>query len=221
MATYSSILAWRIPEEPGGLQSIGLQRVRYDWSDLAGTHRLYSMPGSPLSSMTSQSLLKLMSIESVTLSNHLIHCYPLLLLPSVLPSTGVFSNELAIHIRWPKYWCFSNSPFNDYSKAPILQCSGFFMVQLPHLYVIVRDYYCLCFLMLFRLSRLSFPSGSDSKESACKVGDLGSIPGLGRFLGKGGGYPLHYSCLENPRDGGAWQATVHGVANSEVMWLSN
>ena len=180
------------------------------------------MPGSPLSSITSQSLLKLMSIESVMLSNHLIHCYPFLLLPSVLPSTGVFSNELAIHIRWPKYWCFSNSPFNDYSKAPVLQCSAFFMVQLPHMYVTVCDYYCLCFLMLFRLSRLSFPSGSDSKESACKVGDVGSIPGLGRFLREGGGYPLRYSCLENPRDGGDWQATVHGLQSQRWHdWATN
>ena len=63
----------------------------------------------------SQSLLKLMSIESVMPSNHLILCLPLLLLPSIFPSSRVFSNELALCSRWPKYWHFSISPSNDYS----------------------------------------------------------------------------------------------------------
>ena len=112
----------------------------------------------------SQSLLKLMSIESVMPSNHLIICRPLLLLPSAFPSIRVFSSELALHIRWPKYWSFSFSisPSSDYSglisfsidwfdlpavqgtfksllqhhnlKASIFYHSAFFMVQLPHLY---------------------------------------------------------------------------------------
>ena len=68
-----------------------------------------------LSFTTSRSLLKLMSIESVMLSNHLILCHPLLLLPSVFPRIRVFSNELALHIKWPKYWSFSISPSNEYS----------------------------------------------------------------------------------------------------------
>ena len=70
-----------------------------------------------LSSTISQSLLKFMSIESVMPSNHLILCCPLLLLPSIFPSIGVFSNESALHIRWPKYWnfSFSTSPSNEYS----------------------------------------------------------------------------------------------------------
>ena len=54
--------------------------------------------------------------------------------------------------------------------------------------------------------------GSDGKESACNTGDPGLIPGLARSPGEGHGYPLQYSCLENPIDRGAWQATVHGVA---------
>ena len=64
-----------------------------------------------------QSLFKLMSIESVTPSNHLSLCHPLLLLPSVFPSISVFSNALALHIRWPKYWHFSLSicPSSEYS----------------------------------------------------------------------------------------------------------
>ena len=132
-----------------------------------------------LSFTNSQSLLKLMSIESVMPSNHLILCHPLLLLPSIFPSIRVFSNELALHIKWPKYWgfSFSISPFNKCSglisfrmnwfdllavqgtlksllqhhslKASILQCSGFFMVQLSHLYLTtgkncIFDYMDLC-----------------------------------------------------------------------------
>ena len=70
-----------------------------------------------LSITNSQSLLKLMSIESVMPSNHLIFCLPLLLPPSVFPSTKVFSSESALHIRWPKYWSFNfiNSLSNEYS----------------------------------------------------------------------------------------------------------
>ena len=70
-----------------------------------------------LSNTNSQSLLKLMSIESVMPSNHLILCHPLLLPPSVFPSIRVFSNESVLHIRWPKYWSFgfSISPSNEYS----------------------------------------------------------------------------------------------------------
>ena len=63
----------------------------------------------------------------------------------------------------------------------------------------------------------SFPGGSDSKESACSVGEPGLIPGSGRSPGEGNGNPLQYSCRENPMDGGAWQATVHGVANSQTL----
>ena len=109
-------------------------------------------------------LLKLMSIESVKPSNHLILCRPLLLLPSIFPSIRVFSNESVLPIRWPKHWSFnfSFSPSNEYSKlisfridwvdllaargtlksllqhhsskASILQCSAFLMVQLFHPY---------------------------------------------------------------------------------------
>ena len=115
-----------------------------------------------LSSTNSQGLLKRMSIESVMPSNHLILCHPLLLPPSIFLSIRVFSNELTVHIRWPKYWSFSFSisPSNEYSglisfridwldllsvqetlksllhhhssKASILQHSAFFIVQLSH-----------------------------------------------------------------------------------------
>ena len=60
----------------------------------------------------------------------------------------------------------------------------------------------------------TFPGGSDGKASVYNAGDLGSIPGSGRFPGEGNGNPLQYPCLENPMDGGAWWAAVYGVAQS-------
>ena len=63
---------------------------------------------------------------------------------------------------------------------------------------------------------MGFPGGSDSKESVCNVGDLGLISGLGRSPGEWNGYPLHYSCLENPMDGGAWWAMVHFTITHNV-----
>ena len=67
---------------------------------------------------------------------------------------------------------------------------------------------------------MGFPGGSNSKESACNVGDLGSIPGLGRSPGGGNGNPLQYSCLENSMDRGAWRTTDQRVAKSRTQ-LSN
>ena len=64
--------------------------------------------------------------------------------------------------------------------------------------------------------KLGFPGGSDGKESPCNAGDWGSIPELGRSPGEGDGNPLQYSCLENFMDGGAWQATVHGVTKNQA-----
>ena len=84
--------------------------------------RLFATPWTAalqafLSITNSQSLLKLMSIDSVILSNHLILCRPLILPPSIFPSIRVFSNESALHIRWPKYWSLSLniSPSNEHS----------------------------------------------------------------------------------------------------------
>ena len=127
--------------------------------------RLFAAPWSAarhasLSITNSRSLLKLMSIELVMPSNYLIFCCPLLLLPSIFPIISDFSNELALCIRWPKYWSFSfnNSPSNEHpglisfrmdwldllavqgtlksllqhhsSKASVLRCSAFIIVQL-------------------------------------------------------------------------------------------
>ena len=121
-----------------------------------------------LSITSSQSLLKLMSIESVMASNHLILCCPLLLLPSIFPSIRVFSDKSVLHIRWLKYWSFSISLFNEYSglisftmdrldllavqgslksllhhhssKASILWCSSFFIVHLSYPYVTTESH---------------------------------------------------------------------------------
>ena len=70
-------------------------------------------------------------------------------------------------------------------------------------------------LMVLNIS-VGFPGGSDGKESDCNVGDLGLIPELGRSLGGEHGNPLQYSCLENPMDKGAWQATIHRVTKSQT-----
>ena len=124
-----------------------------------------STPGLPVHYQLSESIPKPMSIELVMPSNHLILCCPLLLLPSIFLSIRVFSDELALHIRWPKYWSFSFSisPSNEYSglislgmdwlglfavqgtlksllqhrssKASILWCSVFFIIQLSHPYM--------------------------------------------------------------------------------------
>ena len=64
---------------------------------------------------------------------------------------------------------------------------------------------------------LNFPGSSVGKESACKAGDAGSIPGLGRSPGEGNGNPLQYSCLVNPMDRGAWRATVHRVTKNQTQ----
>ena len=86
---------------------------------------------TPLSITNSRSLLKLMSVELVMPSNHLILCRPVLLLPSIIPSIRVFSNESALHIRWPKYWSFSfnMSPSNEYSDWFPLEWTGWISLQ--------------------------------------------------------------------------------------------
>ena len=69
---------------------------------------------------------------------------------------------------------------------------------------------------VFLVTSMGFPGGSEVKESACNVEEPGSIPGSGRSPGEGNSKPHQYSCLENPMDGGAWSATVHGVAELDT-----
>ena len=75
---------------------------------------------------------------------------------------------------------------------------------------------CLLWVVMVIKTQKDFLGDLDGKESACNAGDLGSIPGSGRSPGEGNGNPFQYSCLENPMDGGAWRATVHGVAKSRT-----
>ena len=99
---------WHYMQNISSVQS--LSRIRLLATPRTAAHK------APVSITNSQSLLKLMSIESVMPSNHLILCRPLLLLPPIPPSIRVFSNESVLRIRWPKYWSFSFSmtPSNEY-----------------------------------------------------------------------------------------------------------
>ena len=158
-----------------------------------------------LSITNSWSLLKLMSIASVMPSNHHILCCPFLLLPSIFPSIKVFSNELVLRIRWPKYWSFS-----VISISPSKEHPGLISFRMDWLDLLaVRGtlkrllQYCSSKPSVVQCSAF-FPGGSEVKASACNAGDPGSIPGLGRSPGEGNGNPLQYSCLENPMEGGAW-----------------
>ena len=138
--------------------------IQFSHSVVSDSLRPHAACQASLSIANSRSLFNLMSIESVMPSSNLILCHPLVLLPSVFPSIRVFSNELVFHIKWPKYWSFSFSisPSNEYSgsisfrmvwfdlvevqgtlksllqhqssKALIVQCSAFFIVQLSHSY---------------------------------------------------------------------------------------
>ena len=147
---------------------LGLQHSNFQFSSVTQSFPILCDPWTAahqasLFITNSQSLFKLMSIESVMPSNHLILCRPLVLLPSTFPSIRVFSNESALCIRWPKYGCFSISPSNENlglisfrmdwldllavqgtlnsllqhqsSKASTLQCSAFFIIQLSHPYM--------------------------------------------------------------------------------------
>ena len=171
-----------------------------------------------------------MSIESMTPSNHFILCCPLLLLPSVFPASGSFPMSHLFCIRWPMYWklSFSIGPSKEYSglisfridwfdflavqgtlkslksllqhhnlKTSILQCSALFMIQLSHSRMTTGK--------TIALTIWTFVS---------KVMSL-LFNVLSRFIiREGNGTPLQHSCLENPMDGGAWWAAVHGVAKS-------
>ena len=174
-----------------------------------------STPGLPVHHQLLELLLKLVSIESVMPSNHLILCHPLLLLPSIFPSIRVFSSESVLHIRWPKFWSFRFSPANEYSglisfrmdwldllavqgtlegllqnhssKASILHRPVFFMVQLSHPYMTTGK--------TIALTQQTFVG----KVMSLLFNMLSRL-----IIGEGNGTLLQYSCLENPMDGGAW-----------------
>ena len=156
MLEFQEVLSRRIGKTRYDKDSL----VQFSLSVVSNSVILWTAEHQASQSITnSQSLLKLMSIKSVMPSNHLILCRPLVLLPSIFPSHRIFSNQ-SVHIRWPKYWSFSFNifPSNEYSglisfgmnwldllavqgtlkilvqhhgsKASILWCSVFFIVQL-------------------------------------------------------------------------------------------
>ena len=135
-----------------------------------------------LSFTISRTLLKLMSIELVMPSSHLILCHPLLFLPSIFPSIRVFFSESALCIRWPKYCSFSFNinPSNEYSGLISLTIDWLDLLAIQA---------TLKSLLQHRSSKLSI---------------VGHSAFLGRSPGEGNGNPLQYSCLENTMDGGAW-----------------
>ena len=168
-------------------------------------------------------------------SSHLILCCPLLLLPPIPPSIRVFSNESTLHMRWPKYWSFSVSiiPSKEIpglisfrmdwldllavqgtlksllqhhsSKASILWRSAFFTVQLPHPYMTTGKPIALTrWTFSGKVISLLFNMLSERLHFHISLS----------CIGEGNGNPLQCSCLENPRDGGAWWTAIYGVAQS-------
>ena len=109
--------------------------------------------------------------------------------------------SFTLHSPWPparQTWLSSHLPSHKFIFVFLTWGGGSFTKTLSFLYAYLD------------------PTGSDGKASACNVGDRGSSPGSGRSPGEGNGSPLQHSCLENPMDGGAWQATVYGVAKSQT-----
>ena len=138
-----------------------------------------------LSITNSQSLLKLMSIESTMPSNHSILCRPLLLLPSIFPSTRVFSNESVLHIMWPKYWSFS------FNISPSNEHRGLISFRMDWL-----DLLAVQGTLQESSPTPQFKSSNSSALSFLYSPTLTST-------GKGNGNPIQYSCLESPMDRGA------------------
>ena len=172
-------------------------------------------------------------------SNRLILCRPLLLSPLIFPSIRVFSNESVPPMMWPKYWSFrfSISPSNEYwglisfriywfdllklqgtlksllqyhsSKASILHHSAFFMVQLSYPYMTTGKTVALPLSIVAVVVKNSFANAGDIRDAGCIPGS--ERPPRGRHANQ-----LHYSCLENSMDRGAWRASAHTVAESDT-----
>ena len=131
-------------------------------------------------------------------SSHLILCRPLLLLPLVLPSIRVFSNESTLHMRWPKSWSFS------FSIIPSKEIPG------------LKDFCLKCYQQ--KDNSIKITEGFLSHGRLClqckSCRRCGLIPGSGRSPRGRNGNPLQYSGQDNPMDRGAWWATVHGVSKN-------
>ena len=195
-------------------------------------------PKTFLSFTFSQSLLELMSIESVMPSNHLILCHPLLFLPSIFPSIRLFSNKSALRIRWPKYWSFSFSisPSNEYSVLISFRIDWFDLLLLKGLSIVssgttVQKHQFfgtqpslwpnlhICTLLLdVRVDlvvNVGFSGGSVLKNPPANAEDMSLTPGSGRSPKRK--WKTHSSIL-------AWKIPEdicdHGVAKSQT-WMSD
>ena len=155
-----------------------------------------------------------MYINNTNIVKHFIHCC------LYFPSFNVLATNNAINAF--HVWCnFFNVIFYIFflmkSKKPVFggYIYIFFLINKNNYVLLIKIIiYCWNFIRWVSLVAQLV------KNLACNAGDLGSISGLGRSPGEGNGYPLQYSCLENSRDRGGWQATVHGVAKSQTQ-LSN
>ena len=132
----------------------------------------------------SWSLLKLMSVESVIPSNHLILCHPFHLLPSIFPSIRVFSNDSVLHIRWPKYWSFSFSisPSNEYSELISFRMDWFDLLAVQRTLKSLQINPPMTWSIPNSLKDCGdFPGGPLVKNPPANAGDTGSIPCQGHF----------------------------------------
>ena len=192
-----------------------------------------------LSITNTQSPPKPMSTELVMPSNHLTLCCPLLLLPSIFPSTRVFSNESALHMRWPKYWSFSFSisPSSEHSglisfrmdwldllavqgtlmsliqhhssKASTLQCSAFFIVQLSHRYMTIGKNHSLDVVTL-KFFCYDLLGNITASPGDSDVKNLPVSAGdVGLITVGGTGNPLQNPDLGNPMNRRTWWAAIH------------
>ena len=166
-------------------------------------------------------------------SNYLILCHPLLLLPSIFPSIRVFSNKLTLLIRWPKYWSFSLniSPCSEYLGLISFRIDWFGLLSVQGALKSVLEHHslkasilCLAYFMV----QISHPFMTTGKTLTfgtlvVKMMYLLFIMLSKVIIGEGNGTLLQYSCLENPREGGAWWAAIYGVAQSwtRLKWLSS
>ena len=179
-----------------------------------------------LSITNSRSLLKLISIESVMPSNHLILCCPFLFPLSIFPSIRAFSNKSVLLTRWPKYWSFSfsTSPSNEYSGLISFRMDWLDLLAVQGILKSLLQHHSSKAITANPITAnpkcVGFPSGSVVKKESDSNADVDLIPGSGRplFPGEGSGNPLQYSYLGNLIDRGAWWATVHGFAKSQT-WL--
>ena len=159
-----------------------------------------------LSITNSQSLLKLMSIELVMPSNHLILCHPLVLPPSIFPSIRVFSNESVFPIRWPKHWNFSFSirPANEYSGLISFRIDWLDLLAVQGTLKSLHQYHSSK-ASIFRLKflQLSHPYLTTGKNIA--------------LTGEGNGKPLPYSCPESPMNSMKTGTYLHKIFQSKIV----